>query len=164
MTEEPQDPGRRRALFQMAWLGGVAVAYSALAAMCVRFLYPAQSHNTEWLFVTDLSLPVGASIAWKTPGGARIAIARQGQSGNAEDFIALSSTCPHLGCQVSWESANSRFFCPCHNGVFNPAGKAIEGPPAEAKQSLLRYPLKVEQGLLYIEVPKSELAAGEKRA
>ena len=59
---------------------------------------------------------------------------------------------------MHWEAHNNRFFCPCHNGAFDPAGKATAGPPADAGQSLLRYPVKVEAGLLYILVPTRTLA------
>jgi hypothetical protein len=36
--------------------------------------------------------------------------------------------------------------------VFDPQGTATEGPPADAGQSLARYPLMVENGMLFIEV------------
>ncbi len=69
-----------------------------------------------------------------------------------EDFFALSSVCPHLGCRVHWEKHYDRFFCPCHNGAFGPSGKAISGPPADDKQNLPHYPLKIVSGSLYIEM------------
>ena len=81
----------------------------------------------------------------------------------AEAFAALSSVCPHLGCQVHWQPQNDRFFCPCHNGVFAPDGTGIGGPPGDAGQSLPRYPLKLENGLLFIEVDRSEIAMGPGR-
>jgi len=74
---------------------------------------------------------------------------------------ALSSTCPHLGCQVRWEAQNDRFFCPCHNGVFDQSGVATAGPPGEAGQSLPKYELKVEDGLLHIAVPPPQFAEGK---
>ena len=54
-----------------------------------------------------------------------------------------------------------RFFCPCHNGAFDPQGRATEGPPAAAEQSLTRFPLKVENGLLYIQVPLDAVSTGQ---
>jgi Rieske Fe-S protein len=94
-------------------------------------------------------------LAFESPTGVQVAIARRpgvGPSNSAEtdDFIALSSICPHLGCRVHWESHNNRFFCPCHNGVFDPQGKPVSGPPKAAEQELSQYPLKIEGGLLYI--------------
>jgi menaquinol-cytochrome c reductase iron-sulfur subunit len=42
---------------------------------------------------------------------------------------ALSATCTHLGCQVRWDAASTRFRCPCHGGVFAADGSVVEGPP-----------------------------------
>lgn len=106
------------------------------------------------MFVASLGgLAAGASLDYKAPTGHAISITRMKDSGTVDDFIALSSICPHLGCQVHWETQNQRFFCPCHNGAFDAEGTATEGPPKEARQRLSRYPLKVENGMLFIEVP-----------
>lgn len=42
---------------------------------------------------------------------------------------ALSATCTHLGCQVRWDAATTKFRCPCHGGVFDQEGNVVEGPP-----------------------------------
>lgn len=110
------------------------------------------------MFVTDASgVQPGESLSFESPTGVRVTITRRSDvdetSLSAESFLALSSVCPHLGCRVHWESHNDRFFCPCHNGVFDPSGKATGGPPATAGQDLPRYPLKVVDGSLYIEMP-----------
>lgn len=131
---------------------GLAGGYGAFGAMAGRFLYPAKATEMAWLFVARVAdLGANAAINFKTPAGAPITIARQGEGNDAESFVALSSTCPHLGCQVFWEAHNNRFFCPCHNGVFDPSGLGTEGPPKG--QQLLKYHLRVENGLLFIEVP-----------
>jgi cytochrome b6-f complex iron-sulfur subunit len=163
---EPAEEMDRRAFLSRATsvaMGASLVAsYGAFAAMAGRFLYPARPPLKGWLFVADVaSFKQGASLAYTAPDGASVAIARQGATGSVADFIALSSTCPHLGCQVHWEGQNQRFFCPCHNGAFDPSGKAIAGPPHEAGQSLGRYPLRIDAGVLYIEVPLEGLPGQE---
>lgn len=40
----------------------------------------------------------------------------------------LSSVCPHLGCAVSWEGQQDRFYCPCHGSAFSPEGGLTHGP------------------------------------
>ena len=148
-------------LSSLVMAGSLVAAYGSLAGFISRFLYPAKPDREGWLFVREVSrLAPGDSLAYELPNGSPVHITRQGGSGLAADFKALSSVCPHLGCQVHWESHNERFFCPCHNGVFTPAGKAVAGPPAEAGQSLLQYPLKVEKGLLFILAPLEQLARG----
>jgi Rieske Fe-S protein len=86
-----------------------------------------------------------------------VTITRFQEGSDADAFLALSTTCPHLGCRVHWEPHNSRFFCPCHNGVFDAQGKATQGPPADANQSLPQFPVKVENGLVFIEAPTEVL-------
>jgi Rieske Fe-S protein len=42
---------------------------------------------------------------------------------------ALSSTCTHLGCRVSWDADSETLRCPCHGGVFDRTGAVKAGPP-----------------------------------
>jgi nitrite reductase/ring-hydroxylating ferredoxin subunit len=138
--------------------GGVLASYGTLGVMAGWYLFPSKPRPRAWLFVAEVDrLRKGDALDYRDPAGQPITITRKAETGAADDFLALSSTCPHLGCHVHWEAHNNRFFCPCHNGVFNPEGKAIAGPPADAGQSLSHYPLKVERGLLFIEVPVDSL-------
>ena len=154
--------GRRGFLARLSTLimfGGLAAGYGTLAAFAGRFLFPAANRREQWQFVSTLDqLSPGETLPFTTPGGAKIVVARQQEGETADCFVALSSVCPHLGCAVHWESQHDRFFCPCHNGAFDASGKATQGPPAAANQSLTKFPLKVENGLLYISVPADSLA------
>jgi Rieske Fe-S protein len=143
----------------VAMAGGLAAGYGTFAVMAGRFLYATDGDSVAWqFFVTIDRFGVGDSLAYVAPLGASVVVARQSEGAGSEDFIALSSVCPHLGCQVHWEPQHDRFFCPCHNGAFDRDGKATQGPPAAAGQELSRFPLKVENGLLYIEVPMKSVA------
>ena len=134
--------------------GIVAAAYGTLATFALRFLYPAKSHSDNWQFVTTVAqLKLGQSITYISPAGARIVVARQRADDDARAFVALSSVCPHLGCAVHWEGQNNRFFCPCHNGSFDESGAPTGGPPFKANQSLPRFPVRVDRGRLFIQVP-----------
>lgn len=50
---------------------------------------------------------------------------------------ALSSTCTHLGCRVSWAAEAQELRCPCHGGVFDKSGSVRAGPPPEPLARLL---------------------------
>ena len=161
------EPSRRSALTWMstAAMGGALVAaYGTLAAFIGRFFYPARPAARGWMFVEKIAdIAPGDSFVFRLPSGTGVNVVRRGSGGDARDFLALSSTCPHLGCQVHWEQQNARYFCPCHNGVFGPGGQATGGPPGDAGQSLLQYPLKDEGGILFIEVPVEKIAQGPGR-
>lgn len=144
----------------LAMAGGLAAAYGTFGVMLGEFVYPAAQQNRGWLFVCTIDrLAPGESLDFTTPAGAKIVVARRGTGAAAEDYLALSSVCPHLGCQVHWESQDQRFFCPCHNGAFDREGQPLSGPPKAANQLLTRFPLKVEGGLLYLEAPLMSIAA-----
>jgi Rieske Fe-S protein len=159
---DPNPPNRRTFLgvaSTVAMTGGVLAGYGTFAGMAGRFLYPSQAQPLAWVFVCEVAkLPRGEVVRFKAPAGQTVSITRKDDKGDVTDFLALLSTCPHLGCQVHWEAQNNRFFCPCHNGAFDADGKAIAGPPKEAKQSLGQYPLQINDGLLFIQVPVERLA------
>ena len=162
-TAGPVKIGRRGVFARagsLAMAGGLFADYGGFFAILARYLYPPRPDRRAWLFVTDLDgLPAGQSMTFRLPSGARAAIVHQQAGLGSSDFLALSSTCPHLGCQVHWEAAREIFFCPCHNGAFDRQGRAIAGPPFEAGQSLPRYPLEVRGKLLFIETPVVEMAS-----
>ena len=155
MSEEQpvESVNRRHFIESTAMAGGLAAGYGTLGVMAVRFLHASDDGSMGWQFLCRIDeLSPGESLPYTTPSGAQVVVARQSDGDTAEDFIALSSVCPHLGCAVHWESQNDRFFCPCHNGAFDAQGNPTEGPPAAGGQQLTRFPLQVENGLLFIEV------------
>ncbi len=161
----PEEEQRRTFLLRWpSWLMGVGLTagYGMFASIIVRFLFPSQHRRRAPLYVADLaSFQQGESMTYISPAGERVVLTRTGNSGHVDDFIALSSVCPHLGCQVHWEPQNDRFFCPCHNGAFDAEGRPIAGPPKEANQSLPRYQLFVENGLLFIEAETESLVKND---
>jgi cytochrome b6-f complex iron-sulfur subunit len=156
-TSADDQPDRRDFLSRVsstAMVGGLVAGYGTAALMAGQFLYPTVDDSVGWRFVARCDeLKLGEALHFVTPSGAKVVIARQQEGESAKNFVALSSICPHLGCQVHWEAHNDRFFCPCHNGVFDRSGQPLEGPPKQANQNLTRFPLMVENGLLFIEAP-----------
>lgn len=62
-------------------------------------------------------------------------------------ILAISATCTHLGCIVSWIEEDNFFKCPCHDGRYDSKGKVMSGPPPAP---LLRHPVKIEDGQLLL--------------
>jgi Rieske Fe-S protein len=137
---------------------GLTGGNGTFAVWAGRYLFPPGTRISRVFVCKAEAIAPGGSRSFDSPAGVKVTVTRRadgplGGQPSAEQYLALSSTCPHLGCRVHWEPHNDRFFCPCHNGVFDPAGKAVSGPPADAGQSLPEYRLVVENGLLFIEMP-----------
>ena len=140
-----------------SWLASVAMgvglisSYGMFAVQGLLFLLPQRlKPPTRRLYAGQIDqFQMGALQGVLDLQGNEILVKRDQQG-----LRAFNSTCPHLGCRVHWQAERQRFFCPCHNGVFNAEGVAIEGPPAAAGQSLAQVPLEVDQksGVVYLEV------------
>ena len=68
-------------------------------------------------------------------------------------FLALYQRCTHLGCAVSWEAQESRFFCPCHGSYFDAQGD-VENPPAP--RALDTFAIRIEAGEVLVDTAKSQ--------
>ena len=132
------DAGRRR------FLSGVLTAIQGAIGATLAFLLGAaaaapafDSRRTNWWPAAPLDdLPEGEPTAvtirvTREDGYTQVVdrqvvfLIRTGES----QITALSSTCTHLGCRVSWDSTARLLKCPCHGGAFDSTGAVKAGPP-----------------------------------
>jgi glycine/D-amino acid oxidase-like deaminating enzyme/nitrite reductase/ring-hydroxylating ferredoxin subunit len=82
---------------------------------------------TDWLTGGDVASPeeippsAGAIVR---RGLEKLAVYRDAE-GRLHECMA---NCPHLGCIVHWNPAETTWDCPCHGSRFDPYGKVINGP------------------------------------
>ena len=68
---------------------------------------------------------------------------------DGEKVWAVSSTCTHKGCTVSWHEADGGLACPCHGARFGKDGKVLRGP---AQENLPEYAVGEDaQGHLFVD-------------
>ncbi len=110
----------RRAFLTNLSYGTFLAACGALASAFVRFLTPN--------LVTPVSGPVeiGKPDEYAEGSLTYVESARVYLGRDTRGLFAISATCPHLGCTVSYK--NSRFECPCHGSQFNEQGRMVVGP------------------------------------
>jgi menaquinol-cytochrome c reductase iron-sulfur subunit len=105
-----------------------------LVPICPLEALPADGIPRPFAVTTDVS------DAWTHAPAQRIgAVFLSRSSTDPNTVTAFSATCPHLGCAVEFDAANSRFECPCHKSGFAKDGEKLFGPSHRGLD-----PLKVE--------------------
>jgi menaquinol-cytochrome c reductase iron-sulfur subunit len=66
---------------------------------------------------------------------------------SADQFVAFSVNCTHMGCPVRWLADADLFMCPCHGGVYYNDGTVAAGPPPKP---LIRYEVRTANGQVHI--------------
>ena len=66
---------------------------------------------------------------------------------SADEFIAFSVNCSHMGCPVRWLAGAELFMCPCHGGIYYKDGSVAAGPPPKP---LYRFTVRVVDGTVQI--------------
>ena len=90
----------------------------------------------------DIELGEGKII---TLGQGKIAVHRS-KSG---ELHAVSASCTHKGCTVTWNDADHTWDCPCHGSMFAADGSVLHGPavePLEPKSLPSTWLAKAERG------------------
>ena len=156
MGEEPR-VGRRNFMAVATWAVGVLMGAGFGIPAIYYIVGPAlqEEGSEEWIRLGSTS-----KIELGTPTLFKARIERQtGWITNEEEvsvyvltedgrnFVAMSNICTHLGCRVRWIDDQERFFCPCHNGIFNKAGEVESGP---IPRPLDQYEVKLEDNQLYL--------------
>ena len=147
---------RRRALVRFVNTG-LGLLAAGLAAMLGIAAAPRTGANTKrWrkaasIFDLPPKTPYAAVLAdrhtdgwFETSKQTVVYIDRVG-----DGYRALSATCTHLGCRVSWHEAEGAFRCPCHGGRFTREGAVAGGPPP---RPLNRLDARVEGGRVLVRV------------
>ncbi len=142
-------PSRRR-FFRKLW-GWLALAAGVeLAALSIPFISSGrkkQSGKNAGTF-TDIApvsdIPEGSVLSYRS---SRLYITHLKDGG----FLAVSIRCTHLGCSVEWDKEKKEFLCPCHHSIFSPNGEVVNPP---ATRALDIYPLKIENGIIKVDLSK----------
>ena len=143
MDMMPTDKGvpRRQFLSLATWAIGGLISLAYAIPGVAYLISPALQKSTEKNWI-----PLGSTskVELGTPTLFRATIERRaGWIVNQEEISVYVLT----GCRVRWISDENRFFCPCHNGIFDRQGNVVSGPPP---RPLDRYEIQVDGGDIQI--------------
>jgi Rieske Fe-S protein len=92
--------------------------------VCPLSALPADGTPHQFVVTTDVT------DAWTRAQNQRVGsvfLTRTDSDGKPQ-LTAFTSTCPHLGCAVEFDSGQDRFECPCHESGFGKDGEKLFGP------------------------------------
>lgn len=87
-----------------------------VAAQFTSYLTPGEVSSVD-----EITPNTGAVVR---EGLKKVAIFRD----EAGELHRYSAVCPHLGCIVGWNPAESTWDCPCHGSRFDKMGRVLNGP------------------------------------
>ncbi|MFN3649581.1 MAG: ubiquinol-cytochrome c reductase iron-sulfur subunit [Armatimonadota bacterium] len=143
--EVPEGDPTRRDLLAMGAAAGVVGALIGVPSLAL-FAAPVleEKGDSELWVPTGISAesvrehPVAATYqypqteGWYAATRQRRVVAMQRDDG----FVAVDTTCTHLGCGVKWVEEAKQFQCPCHGGVFDAQGAPVAGPVSQPLKTL----------------------------
>jgi len=121
----------------------------------------AQGANTVLVPVTTLDKLGEHPVSFNLGGIVGYLIRNDGDNGEPanQPVIAVSAACTHMGCIVQWQSADKKFHCPCHDGIFSEYGKPDPNSPVVYK-SLPRLEVQIDpDGTVKVRVPNIPASA-----
>jgi len=157
-TSEPsqKDLGRRRFLSAaIVAIGGVITAVVGIPAVAYLVGPALKQQVEEWVQLgsvkkVETGTPTLFKVTLKHQTGwvtSEEELAAYVLTEDGQNFVALSNICTHLGCRLRWIPEQGKFFCPCHNGIFNKDGSIVSGPQPRPMD---RFQTKLDNGILFI--------------
>lgn len=149
MTDNQSHPEKgRRSFMKRLWLFLGIVAVAEILWFIASLLKPSrESHKSRpAAILREIGTVDEFPMNSVTPDRVnRLYIVRENDGG----FLALSLTCPHLGCSVLWNEEKQQFDCPCHSSAFDRRGIVLNSPAPRPMDYL---PVIIEEGKLKVDL------------
>jgi cytochrome b6-f complex iron-sulfur subunit len=115
---------RRRDFHRIALAGGAALAQACAQGTQGTAQFASGQAVLAFAQFPALASP-GGSVVVSVPGYFPMVVVRTA----ADAAVALSATCTHAFCTMSFDSSRNAVHCACHDGNFALDGSVISGPP-----------------------------------
>ncbi len=112
--------------------------------------------ETVFVAVATLDKLSERPVSFNAGGIVGYVIRNDGDSGDPRDgkVVAVSAACTHMGCIVQWQSADKKFHCPCHGGIFTEYGKSDPHSQVRYLKPLPRLEVQIDpDGTIKVRVP-----------
>jgi cytochrome b6-f complex iron-sulfur subunit len=123
----PHEVEARRRWINLLLGGGVLASIASFIYPAIRYIIPppvSESTNRSVAAAKVGELKNNSAKVFKF--GSEPAILIRTSDGQYRAFTAV---CTHLSCTVQYRADLHEIWCPCHNGLYDTAGRNVSGPP-----------------------------------
>jgi Rieske Fe-S protein len=108
-------------------LAGLGTAFSGIfLGPVIRFVFPPYKEPDEVKLPLAEYKNMRPGEVKSFPWGIKPGFLKLQEDGS---YLPLVGVCTHLDCNVAYLADQRKFFCACHNGWYDEAGRNIQGPP-----------------------------------
>jgi cytochrome b6-f complex iron-sulfur subunit len=148
--DEGQSNPPRRSFIKRIWallglLAGVELAWIGTTILTSRQKFSGKDTGSGFVDVGEAEVFKPGTVTAVGQGGFYVSRLTDG------GFLALASTCTHLGCALPWDEKERKFICPCHGSTFDSRGNVLTSP---ATRPLDLHPLRLENGVVRVDAGK----------
>ncbi|MHB1294382.1 MAG: Rieske 2Fe-2S domain-containing protein [Anaerolineae bacterium] len=119
----------RRRFVGALGVAGASWVVTACGQPGTQATIPASTDQVPTSALDGLQAGQGAIL---TLDGVKVAVYKDTQG----NVVRLSPKCPHQGCELGWNAADSIWECPCHGSQFEPDGTLHQGPATTGMERL----------------------------
>jgi len=117
----------RRQFLNTLFGGSLLAFFSGTLFSLAKFAFPTLGKEPDFVVLdkkdfTGISKNSAKAFAW----GGILGLYLKKEDGSV---AALKGVCTHMECNVAYRPAEKKFYCACHKGWYDEAGKNIAGPP-----------------------------------
>ncbi|SDP74209.1 QcrA and Rieske domain-containing protein [Desulforhopalus singaporensis] len=140
----------RRSLIKKIWaliglLAGIELAWIGTTILASRQKRGDKQTDAGYIDVAKVETFQPGTVTAVARGGFYVSRLEDGS------FLALTSTCTHLGCALPWDNKERKFICPCHGSTFDCRGDVLSSP---ATSALSLHPLRLENGVVRVDISR----------
>ena len=117
-----------RRTFLNTLLGGWLFAFfSGIIYALMKFAFPTLGKEPDFV-VLDINdfIDIPANSVKPFAWGGKVGLFFKKADGTT---TALKGLCTHMECNITYKQEDRKFYCACHEGWYDEAGKNIKGPP-----------------------------------
>jgi Rieske Fe-S protein len=117
----------RRRFLNTLFGGWLFAFFSGILYALMKFAFPTLGKEPDFVVLNRKDfIDIPHNSVKPFPWGGTVGLYYRKSDGSA---MALKGVCTHMECNIAYRPEEKKFYCACHQGWYDDAGRNIAGPP-----------------------------------